>query len=856
MSSVQSASTRGRVVRFDEAFDGPTWPGPLGTADSAVFGVDWLGPHGLLGLLETNHGLGGLHPSATERVFDLCRRLKGKQGYWRASFEADPLATSRRLLADRDALFMAGWRGERVSTRLDELWTATSEALPGTVDRLRAVGDALGRRPADIDSITISAPRTQLPPLWRRLFVALETSGIAITHKPLVAAQAEGDLLAARSAGFTPNGDGSLVLRRPHGVLAAAEEVAATLTALDRLDQVVIVGGDTTLDQALQRHGLPRLGAQQAPPASTTLARLVLEASFEPMDPADLHGLLSIDPGPVPRVIARRLIGALAGLPSRRAPGWSKALEKALEWIDADRSAGVEARIDALLMPVAKRGDRLPLHLMKNRVTALARWARGRVEQAPSLSAVLQTAHNVVTLAELMGADSLSHADLRRLCDEAEVGAWRGTAEAGLANVINPGAVHGPADVIVWWQFTRASARSAPRLRLSRAERSRLAEIGIEPPDPASIMAAEAQRWRRPLLQARRALILVTPEHDSAGDRAFPHPLWDELCSHMPNQRLAPRLEMERVRLPSPPPRVIASLRPLPVPQTHIDVPGPLLLRERESPSSVESLLGCSLAWALRYHARIGGGASGGPAAPTPLLYGSLAHVLIAEVLAAGPVTPDAAAARAAQLVETHLPDLCEVLELPRYQGERATLKQAVVASARELAGLIAELDATVAGTEEAVQREWADVALKGRVDLRLADPDVVIDLKWGRSTNWKRLSSDSALQLAAYAALCQTPKGSPSVAYFILRDQSLIAEPGTSLPGAQVPGTASARDIWDGALVALREQKERLAQGELFAPGALGEDRQSVLAGDILRMGPPCTYCDKAALCGRGVGQ
>ena len=70
---------------------------------------------------------------------------------------------------------------------------------------------------------------------------------------------------------------------------------------------MLIVGGDEILDAALHRHGLPSVGAATAAPASTAILRLILEAAFEPMEPADLHALLCLDPGPVPRRVAGEL---------------------------------------------------------------------------------------------------------------------------------------------------------------------------------------------------------------------------------------------------------------------------------------------------------------------------------------------------------------------------------------------------------------------------------------------------------------------------------------------------------------------------------------------------------------------
>ena len=119
-----------RVV-FDPAIDAGGWPGVLG-ARAAAAGEVWLGPMGLLGRLETELGLGGVWATRAERACELAAQLAGRNGWWRESLEADPVGTCERLLRDRDALAMWGWRGEAVSERLAGLWEATRGAAPGT----------------------------------------------------------------------------------------------------------------------------------------------------------------------------------------------------------------------------------------------------------------------------------------------------------------------------------------------------------------------------------------------------------------------------------------------------------------------------------------------------------------------------------------------------------------------------------------------------------------------------------------------------------------------------------------------------------------------------------------------------
>ena len=178
--------TRGglRLV-FDQALDGAAWPGSLSGCD-AHFGDTWCGPQGLLGRLETELGLVAPPRRGIERAVEHVHRLGAREGYWSKSFETEPLATASRLLADRDLLALSGWNGQSIGGRLDALWRATADALPGVPDRLRRIIGLLPKRSVDISSIVVLEAVDLLPPLWQQLFSALAASGIEIAHRAVI----------------------------------------------------------------------------------------------------------------------------------------------------------------------------------------------------------------------------------------------------------------------------------------------------------------------------------------------------------------------------------------------------------------------------------------------------------------------------------------------------------------------------------------------------------------------------------------------------------------------------------------------------------------------------------------------
>lgn len=108
---VFSPETRVSVrIRFDVDFDGYPWPGPL-QATTATFGDQWVGPQGLLSLLETQLGLGGLTQPDGVRSAALVPRVLATKGFWSASALVDPMGVAAALLDWRDALWSGGWPG-------------------------------------------------------------------------------------------------------------------------------------------------------------------------------------------------------------------------------------------------------------------------------------------------------------------------------------------------------------------------------------------------------------------------------------------------------------------------------------------------------------------------------------------------------------------------------------------------------------------------------------------------------------------------------------------------------------------------------------------------------------------------
>jgi RecB family exonuclease len=286
--------------------------------------------------------------------------------------------------------------------------------------------------------------------------------------------------------------------------------------------------------------------------------------------------------------------------------------------------------------------------------------------------------------------------------------------------------------------------------------------------------------------------------------------------------------------------------------------------RSEESASSLESLLGCPLRWALTYRADLR--AEGVAELPAGnLLFGTLAHQLLGAFLVEHrDALPEPAAARAMLLERFDEAVEAEASALLQ-PGQVETMQRVRFLIARAGETLVAAIRGggfRVEGCEvEVSDRRFADAGLAGFIDLLLSHPEhgqVVVDLKWG---GWSfcrdLLLNGRALQIALYAhAVRRGKRRLPPTAYFILSEARFLTlhrglfEPAVVVEGPSMEETLAAAEAVYG------EARVELGAGELVAPPLLDEESpQAVRREDYpLQVEAPCTFCDFGGICGVGL--
>lgn len=856
-------------ITFGMTFDRGVWPGPIADRDHAV-GEPWVGPIGLLSLLETQLGLTRPSCSLTIRAASLVPVLRSTDGFWRRSVEVDPLEVAHTLLSWRDTLGWHGWRGEPTgATRLDQLASVTSEVQPGGPDRLAMVIDALRDQPIDIDCVRVlGEKRTALPRMWRDAIDALESRGVTITQTPVDrAAGATGDLSACLDAGFDPVGDGSLQLLRPVGPMTAAEQVAAWLAERGHFERAVVIGSDVTLDDALRRHGIATLGASKEPAGSLMqLLPLVLELTWSPQDPRHAKELLNLRHSPVPSGIVWKLDKALGDWPALDSDSWRKAIEEGLETIeDERRRASVKDRLTALLTPLGD-GVSVDAGQLRRRIETLRTWLQGRLGTADADQhqwggAVLQCS-NLLVLLEVSGGSSITRPHLRRLLQAATLDAGiapRHPHQAGMTRVSRPASVVGAVDTIIWWDFTRAAVESVRQLPLAGDETDALGRLGVVLPEPTRLAEELCVGWKRPFEQATGTLLLVCPRVAPDGRDAHAHPVFDEVSAQLKPQQVA-RLErteplgVRRTRG--------LSLLTSPLPQRTWRVDGNLLDRAGDgiAPTAAGELLGCPLHWVMKRMGVLYRGRS--EALPTgALLAGNLSHDIIERVLRrlqdGETLTAEQAGELAGQLFDNEGPRLAHEYFAHGSEAVRAEMRHVIVNATHELVGHILESGAEIEGIEQWVEgARLGQFEVFGRYDLQLRDPTVVIDIKLG-GAHWRReeLAGGTAYQLAIYARLAAGSGAPlPPVGYYIVRNQRLFTNAVSSFPQAEIVEGPPLDATWEGFERALEARCGELRAGTVIAGCEADDDHdppaKDELVDGTLVLAPPCKYCEYKTIC------
>lgn len=784
------------------------WQGP---AASAHLGEPVLSPPAFLGLLEVHLGLSGPPVVSAKRTAAFLVALRAAdtpERFFHRSLQADEMGTASALLAWRDEWFLAGWDGKPCDgwpTRLADM-AAVEAAAAGRIglsegERLALVAERLGKRRVPIEKVLVLEPLSAFPARWRAVLQQLQMEVV-----PPQQPQAAGDLanvqqrcLAAAIDGvLAPMDalavDGSVTVMRPLTVEIAEHWLSNQYHTAPDASRLIVCDEPamgSSLDETLKVTGAPTCGFSESSSLRPTVQALplALETLWDPIEPARLLDFLMHPVGPLPVGIRRSLGRAFAAEPGIGGRAWTRARDEIRKEVEpeVDRNVTVwleETRYD--------RSTGAPLELVMTRVTSLrgALQARllkvienGGVGAADLRSAVAQCSAVLDALSELRtsAADLVKPRLLEQLVTQATADATNTLAMAEVGCVPSAASVAACAvttsDEVIWWMPGSPKLPTAhPWLQV---ELDALKGAGVELLDPVVEMAAKMSLWIRPILAARKRLVLVLPP-----EGAELHPAW-QLMSVVAPQLSVTALEEEDAG------KVAVDYQELapavgawkfdPDAKWRGTFQAPTR-REAQSFSSLEIAFNNPALAVMQDAAHLRAGNTHAPEQDNRLL-GTLAHRLVQMLL----TDPAALGWSQKQVEDWFSPAADKLLKtegMPLLApGSSMQLAQFKVTALGGIISLLAYLNAAGVkrvDAERSLNGTLGALALRGDTDLLLyldKDATAALDLKWSRAGRYRdKLADGDFLQLALYAHMVEQETGAPplAVGYFTFLDGSL----------------------------------------------------------------------------------
>ena len=817
-------------IVFGLALDEEPWP----QEPAPMQGVYHAGPAGLLQHLEAWLGCGGVQPMDEYLRIEQYRQLlnafaaTNPEVFYAASLVADPFATSASLLELRDELLLAGWDFSeavglpprlRVLAQLEHELRNNKPLSPGMADRVEQILGLLPHRQHPISEISVLEPEHLLPVWCKRIWNALAATGVSIHWRPgFNPIDAQTDLgyfqqVLLQNYGQIArepqvlrskhpiSGDGSLLLVRARRDTDLAGWIASLLRKNQAFKPLLLIPDrGRLLEYALREEGLPGLGLRSASEARPAMQVLKLAPVFlwNPVDPVRVMEFVSLTIKPLDDGLGIAISEQLAQRPGLQGESWGMAVRQYFEEVAEGRTVPSppvsveELRRQYRFWFERRRYDassNAPKSEAVELYSEIQRWAGEHTDQNPGLLTLKEQAERIVVLLKALPETRLSALELERIVRTVmePAGVQLSPRDLGhLPYVSRPGAIIDTTQDLVWWNFTQREPDHFFS-RWYKPEREWLAVNGVFLEDPT--LKNERLLWQRrhPVLAARRRLILVLPD-TCDGEEVAPHPLMGDLLAAFSGlDQITLQLNTAHQegiwhRLFDLPQIETLQSKPLPAPKPFLYLPSGRVLeaRERETFSSIESLLYYPYQWVFRYKIKL---------AKSPILslssedalYGNLAHRIFEQIFA-----QDATGWSREQLDEwfqlnstTLLAKEGASLLLYGREPERIAFLNRVKQAAWYLIHLLRDNGWKVSGVEVKLEGQFEGFSLYGRADMMLSRGDecAILDLKWsGLTFRSSQIRNEADIQLALYALLAGSEDQPTHTAFYIMEQKQVLA--------------------------------------------------------------------------------
>ncbi len=811
------------TIHFGLTFDDQVFPQPLATGG----GVQFFGPNRLLQFFEIHLGLTG-HPSDTDylRVEEyrqvLLTYLKDHpNAFFEASFHADQFATAMTLLNRRDELWSAGWDFSKQPSApprlkalsdIEQKLRENSSLTPGFADRYQTVLDKLKHREIPVQKIILNEPLEMLPALFRRLVALLQNKGITISTKKAPVTTGRGDLSVlknrlgkAQKEKVLPRGDGSLMILKAKRESTLSSYLAKLFRLNPKFQPLCLVPGKSrALDNALIQEGLPSMGILSASLARPTLQVIKLIPVFlwEPIDPYKILEFVSLAVKPLEEELANRIAAQMAARPGLKSESWNFMIRRYFEELEEKAQQDTTIKTGKIRQEYQFWFERQRYHIAgkapKGEIIEifgyLADWAFRIFEESGSrnnsLLVLSEQAKRIRELLEALPESELSHLELERIVrtiyEPAPV-QFTAAEKGHLPYVHHPGSVAGPAEDLLWWNFTQNEPDHF-FARWYHPEQQYLEQLGIQLQYPQQENALMLWQRKRPFQWVQKRLILVIPE-TYEGSEVHPHPLLGDLeacfsdltpLSYDLDSGEGKAFFAQFFKLPAEKQLVNQRLGK-PQPFIRLGENRQLEEREDETISSLETLFYYPYQWVFRHKIRLKKSSILSVVKDNTLM-GNLAHRLFERLFREEDIA-DWDKYTVEQWIEKQSRSLLSregaVLLMYGREPDRMDFINKVKYAAWCLVDLMQRNGWKVLATEKPLEGSFLGLPINGRADLVLERDGTyaVVDLKW-RGSAWREqmIRNEEDLQLVLYAHLLHESDQPAHTAYFIIENGKMIA--------------------------------------------------------------------------------
>lgn len=880
--------------------DSKAFPDEL-TNRSASIGKIITGFHGLIHILETQ--LGQTFPTIAESVriaewqSTIATMDNGNKPYSK-SFQTDSWNTARELKNRRDELILAGWDptihkgGGKWIEAIAEIELSNHQHSIGFSDRVRKTIQLLKQKhfPIKIKKIQLVDQDTSIWDRWEQELIDLLIENSVQVEQmelqlPKLQAKPQTDLEKVKLALYdhqpqhTPLvGDGTFMIVRAEQEWDAADFLLSYLEVRGHDETVVINNSNNViLAELFHRRGLPTNEVNEFSKWRSALQvlPLTLETYLHPIRIDRIMELLTLPISPLPRKLCNKLAYAISEEPGIGGDKWNNAINEAISeietsWIEQGlENKKIQQRKQELLEKIDlwinheyyDSADGLPCSVIEKICRSVSKWAYNKnlMDPNPVFVQAVSTANELLQGIRALNVEKINQLQLANILDSV---LGNGTTlpnyieeSAPWTTVEQPGAIWGQVRNVLWWQFID-NLTSTVR-RWSEKERAFLSSQNVHLPSPEKVRKREIDSWHNAIRFAKDRIIFFIPSKICAED-AKAHPLLDEIRFALAKTNtdekqitINPAIlyEQEKVHVIDHIfERNSLTLQDIPEPMERWTLPSQkVVLREKESATSFETMLSCPLKWTLQYSAKIH--PSNGLSLPNEsIMLGKLGHAILERLINEEAFsTPENIEQLTASLYDELVPQMAAPLLLNENQSLYRRVRRELQKSMVQFAKFLKEANITITETESTYNKQWNDdIEFEGRLDLIGKTPSnrtMIIDAKWSRRpSNYKQKLMDGSIQLALYQWLLSSDSDNP-VAYFMLSNGDFYTVKDNEIPEQYHVDSLPLKDIVQMIRQHLETIQQELASGVAIATG--------IDLDESAPFKPVCTFCDYQDICG-----